>query len=136
MNAQATFSAELIDSTGTQTWDDCLSFQGADCTGGFSLWAGHTEFIALGVAGISTLYRQGGVVYLAAAQLLIEFRQNRLYLSGRRLFVDSARDRIGRQLQNWLDEQQAKREQQSAQTVQFERELVRRLLQAAKGQTQ
>lgn len=134
MTGQATFRTILNDSSGTTEYDDVLSFRSADASGSFSLWAGHAEFIAVGVAGISCLRRRDSTLYLAASQLLIEFSDNCLYLSSRRLFSDSGRDKIGAQLQAWLQEQQRKREQQSLQAARFERELVQRLLQAARGE--
>ncbi len=135
MTLSRTFSVVMHDSAGTTGYDDALSFQSADNSGSFSIWPGHVEFIALGVAGISTLRRRETTLYLAAPQLLIEFSRNRLYLSSRRLFVDSNRDTLGGQLQSWLQQQQDRRQQQAAQAVQFERELVRRLLEASRDRS-
>ena len=124
----ATFSANIYDSTSQQRFDDVLAFQSRDGSGGFSIWPGQVDFIALADSGISTLRCAGQTWYVAAPQLLIEFNRGRLTLSGRKIFMHSQIDTIRSQLQSWLQEEASLRQVRTKEIKDFERQLLQRLI--------
>ena len=123
-----TFTATLYDSVTQHQFQDVVAFQSRDGSGGFSIWPGQVDFIALADSGISTLRQTTQTVYIAAPQLLIEFNQGRLTLSGRKLFINTELSSITTQLQEWLQQERSQRQIRSKELKEFEQQLVQKLI--------
>ena len=128
MPEPATFTATLYDSLTRQQFDGVEAFQSRDGSGGFSIWPGQVDFIALADSGISTLRQTSQTIYIAAPQLLIEFNKDQLTLSGRKVFVDTELTAIRTQLQTWLEQERSQRKIRSQELKEFEHQLLQKLI--------
>lgn len=76
------FSLELQSpALGTEHFDELVSFIGRDASGSFSIWPGAEKRITVLDFGLASFRTSKGITeYLALAEALLYFRENRLFL--------------------------------------------------------
>lgn len=133
MTEPVTFTATLYDSTTQRQIDKVLAFQSRDGSGGFSIWPGQVDFIALAISGISTMRCANQTLFVAAPQLLVEFNRGLLTLSARKFFIDIQMQAIRTQLQSWLQQEASLRKVRGKAMKQLEQQLVQKLIRLEEG---
>ncbi|MBF6057711.1 F0F1 ATP synthase subunit epsilon [Thiomicrorhabdus heinhorstiae] len=124
------FELRIQDTLQSERFEGVTSFIGEDASGSFGILAGHVRFMTSLKMGLSRFKDQNGIWnYIAAANALLYFRDDRLELTTRHFVIDRDYHRISRILQEQISEQAQLLAQQTQSLRRMEEAVLKRLWQ-------
>ena len=129
-----TFTLEWQSATGSQRFDDVVSFVGEDASGSFGVLAGHARMMAslqVGLARFCTA--DGRWRHVALPGGIARFRDGRLTVSTRAFFIDDDVRRVGAALREQLAAEEERLRDLKDSLHRMEQAVFRRLWEMERG---